>query len=34
MMADERFVGLTLTVFDPDLDPDGQFADRIVSLFC
>jgi hypothetical protein len=23
-----------LTVFDPDLDPDGQFADRIVSLFC
>lgn len=34
LMADERFVGLTLTVFDPDLDPDGQFADRIVSLFC
>lgn len=33
LWKDERFIGLTLTVFDPELDPQGHFAERIVGLF-
>lgn len=32
LIADCRCLGMTVTVFDPDLDPDGRFADTIVSL--
>lgn len=32
LIADGRCLGMTVTVFDPDLDPDGRFADTIVSL--
>jgi arginase len=29
----ERAVGLELTIFDPDLDPDGRLADRLADAF-
>ena len=32
LVADERCRGMTVTVFDPDLDPDGKYAATIVSL--
>ena len=32
LVADARCRGMTVTVFDPDLDPDGQYAATIVSL--
>jgi arginase len=32
LVADERCRGMTVTVFDPDLDPDGKYAAMIVSL--
>jgi arginase len=32
LVADERCRGMTVTVFDPDLDPDGGYAGAIVSL--
>jgi len=31
-VADHRCRGMTVTVFDPDLDPDGRFAAIIVGL--
>ncbi|MFC6299016.1 arginase family protein [Pseudomonas sp. CCM 7893] len=31
-VADHRCRGMTVTVFDPDLDPDGRFAATIVGL--
>jgi arginase len=32
LLADARCCGLTLTVFDPDLDPTGRHAARLVAL--
>ncbi|WP_293876292.1 MULTISPECIES: arginase family protein [unclassified Sphingomonas] len=32
LVANERCRGMTVTVFDPDLDPDGKYAATIVSL--
>lgn len=32
LIADRRCRGMTVTVFDPDLDPEGRFADTIVSI--
>jgi len=32
LVADERCRGMTVTVFDPDLDPHGRYAHAIVSL--
>jgi arginase len=32
LVADGRCRGMTVTVFDPDLDPDGRYAATIVSL--
>jgi len=32
LVADKRCRGMTLTVFDPDLDPDDKYAGAIVSL--
>jgi len=32
LVANVRCRGMTVTVFDPDLDPDGQYAAMIVSL--
>lgn len=32
LLADRRCCGLTLTVFDPDLDPTGAYAARVVSM--
>ncbi|MBA3667577.1 MAG: arginase family protein [Sphingomonas sp.] len=32
LLADQRALGLTLTVFDPDLDPDGCYARLIVDI--
>ncbi|ART64632.1 arginase family protein [Kushneria marisflavi] len=29
---DLRCIGMTVTVFDPDLDPDGHYASRIVEM--
>ncbi|MDC0687583.1 arginase family protein [Pseudomonas sp. NMI760_13] len=31
-VADRRCRGMTVTVFDPDLDPDGRFAAVIVGI--
>lgn len=31
-VADPRCLGMTVSVFDPDLDPDGQFAATIVTI--
>ncbi|MDD1015009.1 arginase family protein [Pseudomonas rubra] len=31
-VADRRCRGMTVTVFDPDLDPDGRYADVIVGI--
>ncbi|CAM3590056.1 arginase family protein [Kibdelosporangium persicum] len=37
MLADERCVGVNVTIYDPDLDPDGRYAteltDAIVAAF-
>lgn len=32
LIADQRCRGMTVTVFDPDLDPDGRCAATIVSM--
>ena len=32
LVADARCVGMTVTVFDPDLDPDGHHARTLVGL--
>lgn len=32
LFASPRAIGLEVTVFDPDLDPDGALADRLVTL--
>ena len=32
LLADPRCCGLTLTVFDPDLDPAGTYAALLVAL--
>ena len=32
LVAEDRFCGLTVTVFDPDLDPTGDFAAVVVTL--
>lgn len=32
LMKDTRCAGMTVTVFDPDLDPDGRHARTIVGL--
>lgn len=32
LVADQRCRGMTVTVFDPDLDPDGRYAATIVAL--
>jgi arginase len=32
LVVDHRCRGMTVTVFDPDLDPDGRFAAMIVSI--
>ena len=32
LVADLRCVGMTVTVFDPDLDPDGRYARTLVGL--
>ena len=32
LLDDPRAVGLTLTVFDPDLDPDGRYAKLITKV--
>jgi arginase len=32
LVPDPRCVGMTVTVFDPDLDPDGRYARTLVGL--
>lgn len=32
LVKDQRCAGMTVTVFDPDLDPDGAYAARLVAL--
>jgi arginase len=32
LIADSRCIGMTVTVFDPDLDPDEQYASVIVDI--
>ena len=32
LVGDSRCRGMTVSVFDPELDPDGRFADTIVSI--
>jgi arginase len=32
LVADPHCVGMTVTVFDPDLDPDGRYARTLVGL--
>jgi arginase len=32
LSADRRAAGITLTIFDPDLDPDGRHAGTIIGL--
>ena len=32
LLASPRAIGLEITVFDPDLDPDGVLAERLVTL--
>lgn len=32
LVADQRCRGMTVTVFDPDLDPDGRYAATIVGI--
>jgi arginase len=32
LIADPRCVGMTVTIFDPDLDPDGNLASWLVSF--
>lgn len=32
LVADPRCCGMTVTVFDPDLDPNGEYAEFLVSL--
>lgn len=32
LVADERCRGMTVTVFDPDLDPSGRYAALVVSI--
>lgn len=32
LTSDSRCAGLNLTIFDPDLDPDGTYAQLVVSL--
>lgn len=32
LVADVRCIGMTVTVFDPDLDPSGQYAQLLVSI--
>ena len=32
LLADPGCAGLTVSVFDPDLDPDGVYAARLVAL--
>ena len=32
LVADTRCRGMTLTAFDPDLDPDGKFASAVVEM--
>jgi arginase len=34
LLADERAVGLELTIFDPDLDESGELAERLVDCIC
>lgn len=32
LLRDDRAAGVTLTIFDPDLDPDGRYASLITQL--
>ena len=32
LVSDPRCAGMTVTVFDPDLDPDGRHARTLVGL--
>lgn len=32
LVVDRRCCGMTLACFDPDLDPDGRYADLVVSM--
>jgi len=32
LVTDPRCAGITMTIFDPDLDPDGVYAARLVGL--
>lgn len=32
LVTDERCAGMTVTIFDPDLDPDAKYAHRLVSM--
>ena len=32
LIADQRCAGMTVTIFDPDLDPDGSLASWLVAF--
>ena len=32
LFVDDACLGLTVTIFDPDLDPDGRYASLLVPL--
>jgi arginase len=32
LLSSPRCLGLDITIFDPDLDPDGAYAQLLVSL--
>ena len=32
LIATQRIAGMQVTIFDPDLDPDGQYAERLVEV--
>ena len=32
LLADPRAVGMDLTIYDPELDPDGVYGDRLTQM--
>jgi arginase len=32
LVANDACIGLTVTIFDPDIDPDGKYASFLVGL--
>jgi arginase len=32
LLADERCVGMNVTIYDPDLDPDGGYARELSAM--